>query len=78
MPLFLLDTDILSEILKQRDPVVVRRASTYVRQQQRFAFSAMTRYEVVRGLKDKGGPAATALRSLLRALLDHPGRIGPP
>jgi tRNA(fMet)-specific endonuclease VapC len=53
MPLCLLDTDTLSEVLKQRHPVVVRRAGAYLRQYQEFAFSAVTRYEVVRGLKAK-------------------------
>jgi tRNA(fMet)-specific endonuclease VapC len=54
MPLCLLDTDILSEILKQKHPSVVRKASAYLQEYQQFAFSSMTRYEVVRGLKDKG------------------------
>jgi len=72
----LLDTDILSEVLKQKHPGVVQKASAYLQQHQQFAFSAMTRYEVVRGLKDKG--ASKQLRkfetfcqhSLLLALTD--------
>ncbi len=51
MPLCLIDTDALSEILKQKHPIVVQKASAYLVQHQQFAFSAMTRYEVVRGLK---------------------------
>jgi tRNA(fMet)-specific endonuclease VapC len=53
MPPSLLDTDILSEVLKQKNPTVVQRASAYLQLHQQFAFSAVTRYEVVRGLKDK-------------------------
>lgn len=45
-----LDTDILSSILR-RDPVVVARARDYLRAHQRFAFSIITRYEILRGLK---------------------------
>jgi len=53
MTLCLLDTDTLSEILKQRHPTVVQRAIGYLQHYQEFAFSAITRYEVIRGLKDK-------------------------
>ena len=52
MKLSLLDTDTLSEVLKQKDSNVVRHASNYLAQHQQFAISAMTRYEVLRGLKD--------------------------
>ena len=48
----LLDTDILSEVLKQKNPTVVQKAAEYL-QQHEFAISAMTWYEVVRGLKFK-------------------------
>lgn len=54
MPLRLLDTDTLSEVLKQRRPVVIRKAGAYFQQHQEFAFSSMTRYEVLRGLRDRG------------------------
>jgi hypothetical protein len=47
MSLCLLDTDTLSEVLKQRHPTVVQRASAYLQQYQQFAFSSITRYEVV-------------------------------
>jgi tRNA(fMet)-specific endonuclease VapC len=53
MPLSLLDTDTLSEVLKQKHPVVVQKATAYLQQYQEFAISAVTRYEVVRGLKAK-------------------------
>jgi tRNA(fMet)-specific endonuclease VapC len=49
MPTVLLDTDILSELIKRRNPAVERHALSYSRQHGRLAFSAMTRYEIVRG-----------------------------
>jgi tRNA(fMet)-specific endonuclease VapC len=45
----LLDTDILSELLKLRNRSVRQKALAYTRQQGPLAFSAMTRYEVRRG-----------------------------
>ena len=54
MQLSLIDTDILSEFLKQKNPIVQKKAADYLAQYQQFAISAMTRYEVMRGLKDKG------------------------
>ena len=48
----LLDTDTLSEVLKQKHPAVMQKASAYLHQYQEFALS-LTRYEVVRGLKVK-------------------------
>ena len=53
MPICLLDTDTLSELLKQQHPVVAQRAHVYLQQHQRFAFSLITCSEVVRGLQDK-------------------------
>lgn len=52
-PLVLLDTDILSELLKQH-PLVLQRARGYLGEHDRLAFSIITRYELVRGLKAKG------------------------
>lgn len=49
----LLDTDILIDLLKQRDRKVVEHATNYFAQHQHFAFSAITRYEILRGLKEK-------------------------
>ena len=49
----LLDTDLLSEVLKQKHAIVVQKATAYLQAHQRFTFSAFTRYEVVRGLKAK-------------------------
>jgi tRNA(fMet)-specific endonuclease VapC len=48
----LLDTDTLSAILR-RNPVVTDRAQNYLRTHQRFTFSIITRYEILRGLKAK-------------------------
>lgn len=50
----LLDTDILSEILKQRDGNVVQAAQAYLGEYQRFTISVLTRYEILRGLRAKG------------------------
>ncbi len=44
-----LDTTILSDILLNRDQLVERRARQYVRSHGCVQFSAVTRYEVVRG-----------------------------
>ncbi len=62
----LIDTDILSEILKQKDQQVLATARQYLAQHQRFAFSAMTAYEVVRGLKVN--QAARQLAAFLKTI----------
>jgi tRNA(fMet)-specific endonuclease VapC len=49
----LLDTDILSEIIKRRDINVQRRAQAYLADHGQFQFSIVTRYEILRGLKAK-------------------------
>lgn len=54
MPPSLIDTDTLSEVIKGRDPHVLARAAEYLSVHQRFAFSIITRYEILRGLKAKG------------------------
>lgn len=53
MDLALLDTDVLSEVLKQRNPQVTQHAANYLQQNGQFCFSAITRYEVIRGLRAK-------------------------
>ena len=45
----LLDTDILSEVLKRKDNRVLTKARQYLAQHQRLAFSAITVYEILRG-----------------------------
>ena len=49
----LLDTDILSEVIKLRDANVLQLAAKYVQQHGPLAFSAITRYEVVRGYRSQ-------------------------
>ena len=49
----LLDTDVLSEVLKQRSPPVKQRAANYLREHQAFTFSEFTWFEVQRGLLEK-------------------------
>jgi predicted nucleic acid-binding protein len=57
----LLDTDILSEILKQRNLLVRQKAAQYLKHHGRFALSVFTRFEIVRGYKEKN-----AVRQLQR------------
>ncbi len=45
------DTDTLSEILKQKNPQVLAHAEAYFQQFGTFVFSAITWYEIVRGLR---------------------------
>lgn len=47
----LLDTDMLSEILKQRDPNVAAAARAYVAEHRRLTLSAITVLEIVRGYR---------------------------
>lgn len=49
----LLDTDILSELIKLRDPAVRRNALDYTQVHGQLAFSSMTRYEILRGYRDQ-------------------------
>jgi tRNA(fMet)-specific endonuclease VapC len=46
----LLDTDTISEILRRRNPNVAKNATDYLTHHSEFAFSAITHYEIVRGL----------------------------
>ena len=45
----ILDTDILSEVLKRRDPVVRAHAEAYLREQSRLTITSVTVLEVVSG-----------------------------
>jgi tRNA(fMet)-specific endonuclease VapC len=47
----ILDTDILSEVLKRKDPQVAAHAQRYLSLHSRLAFSAMSVYEILRGLQ---------------------------
>jgi tRNA(fMet)-specific endonuclease VapC len=50
----LLDTDVLSEVLKQHDDNVLQAARAYLDEWRRFTISVLTRYEILRGLRAKG------------------------
>ena len=50
----LLDTDILSELLKQRNAHVSRHATQYLHLHRQIAFSVYSRFEILRGYKEKG------------------------
>ena len=49
----LIDTSTLSEVIKGHDTNVQARARLYLESHQRFTFSIMTRFEVLRGLHAK-------------------------
>lgn len=68
MKIALLDTDLLSEVLRQRHPQVVANASAYLRAHGNFAFSAFTRFEISRGFKEKG---ATSQLMRFREFCEH-------
>jgi tRNA(fMet)-specific endonuclease VapC len=53
----LLDTDILSELLKLKNVTVQQHALAYTSQVGPLAFSAITRYEVTRGFNQQGATA---------------------
>jgi len=46
-----LDTDILSEVLKKKDQHVLAMARQYLAKHERLAFSAITAYEIIRGMR---------------------------
>ena len=56
----LLDTDTLSEVIKDRDLRVRQAARQYLETHGSFTFSIITRYEVLRGLKAKGATRQVA------------------
>jgi tRNA(fMet)-specific endonuclease VapC len=55
-PKALLDTDILSAVLRGT-PAVAARSREYLAEHKAFAFSIITRYEILRGLKAKEATA---------------------
>ncbi|MGO8671366.1 MAG: PIN domain-containing protein [Capsulimonadaceae bacterium] len=59
----LLDTDIISEIIKQINPVVATNARNYLAVHERYTLTAVTVHEIIYGLVRKG-----ALRQLQNAL----------
>ncbi len=54
MPKVLLDTDIFSEILKNIDRRIARRAEEHVSSEGPYAISTITVMEIVKGLRKKG------------------------
>lgn len=52
LPVALIDTDTLSEVMKGRDVHVQQKAQQYLSLHNRFCFSIITRYEILRGLKE--------------------------
>jgi len=50
---FILDTDILS-LLMRKNAAVLARAGAYLSEHRQFTISIITRYEILRGLKAKG------------------------
>lgn len=53
LSLVLIDTDILSAVMR-RNPSATERAHSYLEANRQFTFSVITRYEVLRGLLAKG------------------------
>ncbi len=62
-PRTLLDTDILSAVMRG-NPAVTARARSYLTEHAALAFSIITRYEILRGLKAKN--ATTQLQAFDR------------
>jgi len=56
----LLDTDILSEVMKARSQAVLSRAAAYNEQYDRFTVSAVTVMEIIKGLQRVGRRDALA------------------
>lgn len=63
----LVDTDVLSEILKARRPTLTAGVERYVREHGRLTFSAITLYEIERGLLAK---RATRLLTKFQAIAE--------
>lgn len=86
MDLALLDTDTLSELLKQRNPQFVANAAEYLREHRQFAFSVFARFEISRGHKERGARTLQGTppsdmsnngdTSSIEALLADPGSEG--
>ena len=65
----LLDTDILSELMKQHDPTVKIRAEAYFRDHQQLAISAITCYQILRWLREP--PKEKRLRQFEQVLSEQ-------
>ena len=58
-PKTLLDTDVLSGLMR-KSPPALRRARSYLADHHQFTISLVSRFEVLRGLKAKGATAQLA------------------
>jgi len=67
--LTLIDTDVLSAVLK-RHPAATARAEDYLSKYGRLAFSAITRYEIPRGLLATGSASRVAAFDAFCAVQD--------
>jgi tRNA(fMet)-specific endonuclease VapC len=56
----LVDTDILSDLLRGKHPEVQRRAAAYLAEHERLTISALTVFEVVRGRHQAAQPERAA------------------
>jgi tRNA(fMet)-specific endonuclease VapC len=56
----LVDTDILSELLRGKSPTVHRRAEAYLAEHERLTISVVTVFEVVRGRHQAAQPERAA------------------
>ncbi len=79
MPLSLLDTDILSAIMR-REAAAVTQARDYLSVHPQLTISTITRYEILRGLKAKRAIAQLAnfeilCESIITNNENHHGRI---
>jgi tRNA(fMet)-specific endonuclease VapC len=63
----ILDTDILSEIIKRRDPQVLVHATAYASEHGRFTFTSITAQEMVFGFTSKKADKKLATLELLFA-----------
>ena len=60
-PPAVLDTDMLSEVMRDRDPHVLDSAKHYLAEHGCFTFSIITPYEILRGLKAREATRQVAL-----------------
>ena len=58
LPQVVLDTDILSAVMR-KNPAAVAKARSYLVEHRQFTFSIITRYEILRGLKAKAASKQT-------------------
>ena len=69
----LLDTDILSEVLKGRNQDVTDNANAYLKEHGEFAISAFTHFEVVRGFRwQKATTKLAAFEQLCQTMTIYP------